>query len=55
MSRTPTITKVGEARTGFDAINIASDSVYGIRAYVLSNTTQARGYYQARYKLDAEL
>ena len=55
MSRTPTITKVGETLSGFNSISIASDSIYGIRAYTLSNTTQARGYYQARYKLDAEL
>ena len=55
MSKAPTVTIQNEGLSGFNSITVANDSVYGIRAYVLANNTQARGYYQARYILDAEL
>lgn len=55
MSKAPTVTIQNEGLSGFNSINIANDSIYGIRAYVLASATQARGYYQARYILDAEI
>ena len=55
MSRAPTVAIQNEGLSGFNSIDVATDSIYGIRAYVLSSATQARGYYQARYILDAEL
>ena len=55
MRAAPSVTTQNEGLSGFPSVAIASDSIYGIRAYALANATMGRGYYQAQYILDSEL